>query len=66
VCLDTADVVRDEPIILKNKIEELRDAGAVDVFAGQALVAASERCVCVLIEVNCSLISQSRCAIVRS
>jgi hypothetical protein len=28
VCLDIADVVRDEPIILKNKIEERRIPGA--------------------------------------
>jgi hypothetical protein len=28
VCLDVADVVRDEPIILRKKIEDVREAGA--------------------------------------
>ena len=35
VCLDIADVVRDEPIILKNKIEELRILGAFSVGVGR-------------------------------
>jgi hypothetical protein len=32
VCLDIADVVRDEPIILKNKIEERPDILASERF----------------------------------
>jgi len=29
VCLDVADVVRDEPIILRKKMEDFRQLGAV-------------------------------------
>jgi hypothetical protein len=38
VCLDTADVVRDEPTILRKKIEDAREVSAiVGVRAAAAL-----------------------------
>jgi hypothetical protein len=36
VCLDVADVVRDEPIILKNKIEDAREVSAIVGFRAAA------------------------------
>jgi hypothetical protein len=36
LCLDTADVVRDEPIILRKKIEDLREVSAIVGFRAAA------------------------------
>jgi len=43
VCLDTADVVRDEAIILKNKIEDLLEAGASISIAPSRFAATDAR-----------------------
>jgi hypothetical protein len=58
VCLDVADVVRDAPTILRKKIEDLREVGALMRIAGRRAAYRANHAAAMKPGVTCSRVSQ--------